>query len=217
MDLSLRLMKQTQNFEKAKDELEAWGNRGWTEDKIIGKKGIDVDNLKTWIQIRWSRCKLKSKQLFKKYKLRNPIIDSSSSKVKETTKQRKRNLKQTITQVKKNNSNLDPRSRYLESTKRMSVKWHDAWQNILLDSMPPAAIWGQEIFRNQSLDVYKDADNIKPPDSYVLGVGDQITVMIWGQSQLNEIYEINTDGYITPTRDAENLSQRRNDEQTGNT
>jgi polysaccharide export outer membrane protein len=73
-------------------------------------------------------------------------------------------------------------------------------KNILLDSMPPAAIWGQEIFRNQSLDVYKDADNIKPPDSYVLGVGDQITVTIWGQSQLNEIYEINTDGYITPTR-----------------
>ena len=62
------------------------------------------------------------------------------------------------------------------------------------------AIWGQHIFRNKSLALYRQANDIKPPASYVLGVGDQITVSIYGYSQLNETYELNTEGYILPTR-----------------
>ena len=62
------------------------------------------------------------------------------------------------------------------------------------------AIWGQHIFRNKSLALYRQANDIKPPSSYVLGVGDQITVSIYGYSQLNETYELNAEGYILPTR-----------------
>ncbi|MFZ1254725.1 MAG: SLBB domain-containing protein [Saprospiraceae bacterium] len=62
------------------------------------------------------------------------------------------------------------------------------------------AIWGQHIFRNKSLALYRQANDIKPPLSYVLGVADQVTISIWGFSQLNETYEINAEGYITPDR-----------------
>ncbi|MBX7162553.1 MAG: SLBB domain-containing protein [Saprospiraceae bacterium] len=193
--------QQTQNFEKkAKDELEA---RGVTEDELRTKlleKGIDVDNLKNMDPNQVIQMQAEIETAIQEIQAEKSHTDSSSSKVKETTTNKEKKSQTNNNTSKKNNSNLDPRSRYLESTKRMSVNDTMPDKNILLDSMPPAAIWGQEIFRNQSLDVYKDADNIKPPDSYVLGVGDQITVTIWGQSQLNEIYEINTDGYITPTR-----------------
>ncbi|HRI01940.1 MAG TPA: SLBB domain-containing protein [Saprospiraceae bacterium] len=70
----------------------------------------------------------------------------------------------------------------------------------IVEQKIPVEIWGQEIFRNQSLAVYRQANDIKPPESYILGVGDQVSVAIWGLSQLNEVYEINADGYIAPNR-----------------
>lgn len=70
----------------------------------------------------------------------------------------------------------------------------------LPESKSPVEIWGQEIFRNKSLVVYHQGNDVKPPDTYILGVGDQVTVAIWGVSQLNEVYEINSEGYITPAR-----------------
>ena len=72
--------------------------------------------------------------------------------------------------------------------------------NNLPESKSLVEIWGQEIFRNKSLVVYHQGNDVKPPDSYILGVGDQVTVAIWGVSQLNEVYEINSEGYITPSR-----------------
>lgn len=68
-------------------------------------------------------------------------------------------------------------------------------QNIL----PPSEIFGQHIFRNKGIKLYRQSEDIKPPASYVLGVGDIIAVSIWGQSQEGGVYEINKAGYIKPT------------------
>ncbi|MDX1684402.1 MAG: SLBB domain-containing protein [Saprospiraceae bacterium] len=60
------------------------------------------------------------------------------------------------------------------------------------------AIYGQHIFKNQSLEVYTRSNDVKPPDSYVLGPGDEVIVAIWGLSRLDENLVINKSGYVTP-------------------
>lgn len=65
---------------------------------------------------------------------------------------------------------------------------------------PPAKIYGQEIFRNQTLKVFRQADNIKPRNNYLLGVGDELTISIWGVSIFERTYTIDENGYIAPAQ-----------------
>lgn len=67
------------------------------------------------------------------------------------------------------------------------------------EDLPETRIFGQHIFRNKDIDVYNSAVDIRPPDNYVLGVGDKITVLIWGASLENATFEINKSGYIQPS------------------
>ena len=66
------------------------------------------------------------------------------------------------------------------------------------DNLPAAQVWGQQIFRDKSIRLYRSAKEIKPPNSYVLGVGDVINVEIWGYSTESIELEINEDGYVKP-------------------
>ncbi|MDH3651291.1 MAG: SLBB domain-containing protein, partial [Saprospiraceae bacterium] len=65
-------------------------------------------------------------------------------------------------------------------------------------AVPPARIYGQEIFRNKTLKVFRQADNIKPRDSYRLGAGDEVTISIWGVSVFERTFTIDENGYIKP-------------------
>lgn len=67
-------------------------------------------------------------------------------------------------------------------------------------NLPEPTTWGQHIFRNKSIKLYRQSEDVKPPDSYVLGVGDFITVSIWGLSEEDAVFEINKEGYIKPVR-----------------
>lgn len=67
------------------------------------------------------------------------------------------------------------------------------------EEAPPVKIFGQDIFRNQSIQLYKTVKDVKPPDTYILGIGDNISVSIWGVSSADFTYEINEQGYISPT------------------
>lgn len=64
------------------------------------------------------------------------------------------------------------------------------------DQLPPASIYGQHIFRQQDFQVSLEAQDVKAPGAYVLGVGDEIIVSIFGNSQVNFNFEINQEGYI---------------------
>lgn len=65
-------------------------------------------------------------------------------------------------------------------------------------STAPIPIYGQEIFRNNSIAVYQKAEDIVASDAYVLGVGDKIGVIGFGRSQFDHILEINPDGFVKP-------------------
>ena len=66
------------------------------------------------------------------------------------------------------------------------------------DTMPKSGIWGQQIFRNKSLEVYRTTKDAKPSESYLLGVGDELTVTIFGPSQGDFRYTIDEEGTISP-------------------
>ncbi|MBK9981499.1 MAG: SLBB domain-containing protein [Saprospiraceae bacterium] len=62
-------------------------------------------------------------------------------------------------------------------------------------------IYGQEIFRNNSVAVYQKADEVPPSDDYILGVGDKIGIVGFGRSAFDEILEIGPDGFVKPSKD----------------
>jgi protein involved in polysaccharide export with SLBB domain len=62
---------------------------------------------------------------------------------------------------------------------------------------PQLGIYGQEIFRNKSLDIYRTTKDARPTENYLLGVGDEIGVVIFGASQGDFRYVINEEGYIS--------------------
>lgn len=67
------------------------------------------------------------------------------------------------------------------------------------EKLPESLIYGQQVFRDKTLKVFSQSEDIQPSPNYVLGPGDKINVSIWGISQEDATYEINQSGYIKPT------------------
>ncbi len=61
-----------------------------------------------------------------------------------------------------------------------------------------AKIYGQEIFRNNSITVYQKTEDLVPSDTYILGTGDKLGVIGFGKSQFDQILEIGTEGFVQP-------------------
>ncbi len=59
-------------------------------------------------------------------------------------------------------------------------------------------IFGQEIFKNKTLDLYRTTKDARPTENYILGVGDELSVVIFGASQGDFRFIINEEGYIDP-------------------
>ena len=66
-------------------------------------------------------------------------------------------------------------------------------------------IYGQHLFRQDILNVKASSDEVKTPDSYILGPGDDLVISVWGRSQFDEEYEINGNGYINILKGAKRV------------
>ena len=73
-------------------------------------------------------------------------------------------------------------------------------QEKILAVLPPSSIYGHQIFRDKSLDIYRISKDASPPDSYILAPGDKINIIIFGRSQADLQYEINASGFIQPAQ-----------------
>lgn len=62
----------------------------------------------------------------------------------------------------------------------------------------PGDIYGHSVFRTGSLEIYRVSKDASPPDVYILAPGDRINVLIFGASQADLQYEINSGGFIQP-------------------
>ena len=64
---------------------------------------------------------------------------------------------------------------------------------------PPASeIYGHQIFRKDSIAIFDPTSISKVSDAYTLGVGDEITISIFGASQYDATFEIKAEGHIQP-------------------
>ncbi len=68
------------------------------------------------------------------------------------------------------------------------------------DKLPSARTYGQQIFRDKSLKLFRTSEDAKPTKAYVLGPGDKVAVSIWGPTEENFALEIQKDGFIQPTK-----------------
>lgn len=60
------------------------------------------------------------------------------------------------------------------------------------------SIYGHSMFNNKSLDLFRTTDGAEAPQSYILGVGDEIRISIFGTSQTDIQQKILEDGSIQP-------------------
>ncbi len=59
-------------------------------------------------------------------------------------------------------------------------------------------IFGHSFFKNNNIKFYDKANELKAPDNYILGIGDEISVAIWGYSDFNGVFQIDENGAINP-------------------
>ena len=61
------------------------------------------------------------------------------------------------------------------------------------------SIYGHSMFNNKSLDLFRTTDGAEAPETYILGVGDEIRISIFGISQTDIQLKILEDGSIQPS------------------
>ena len=169
--------------EQAQEELD---KRGITETELRQKlleKGIDVDKIDPSNPLEIDRVQQAIEEaiveLEQEKDAQNKIIPTSP----DSTEQ---DVKETI-EPKDTNKETQDETDAIVSEELLEQ-----------ENLPPPSIYGQQIFRNQNLQLFGTVRDIKPPDSYVLGVGDEVGISIFGISQGDFTFEIDRDGYIKP-------------------
>ena len=62
---------------------------------------------------------------------------------------------------------------------------------------PAAKIYGQNFFRNNSINFFTRSYDNQAPKNYLLAEGDELTISIWGISEHSEVVVVNDKGYIS--------------------
>lgn len=65
--------------------------------------------------------------------------------------------------------------------------------------LPEAKIWGQQFFRDQSITIFTASRDIKAIDSYLLGIGDELAITVWGASSYSASIALDEEGFINLT------------------
>lgn len=200
--LSFNSFGQVLNEAAARSELE---KRGYDADRFeqeMIKKGVNPKAIDTNNPVEVARAKKAAEEVM-------AILDAE------------KNTKNAANDQKSNTENTPPQSkiddtRSVDQPAKVSVQTKDIQkavkdgatieeavseklQEASKSALPPAKTYGQQIFRDKSLQIFRTAEEAKPSKAYVLGAGDKVAVSIWGPTELNFALEIQKEGYIQPT------------------
>lgn len=126
------------------------------------------------------------------------LMGASAKEIEQITEFKKRKLAE---------KNAEASKKQTPISKKDTLIINDAPKQEILgadtantDELPTSegAIFGHSFFKNNNIKFYDKANQLKAPDSYVLGVGDNISIAIWGFSDYNEAFTIDDDGAINP-------------------
>lgn len=95
-------------------------------------------------------------------------------------------------------ANKNPNKALTEAQKATETveKLTETATTVLRENLDSVDVFGFDFFRRKEIKLYNNAVDVKPPLNYVLGVGDQIVVSIWGYADYNRLFYIDKDGYI---------------------
>lgn len=57
-------------------------------------------------------------------------------------------------------------------------------------------IFGQDLFINNNFEKYNLSSSIKAQDNYILGIGDELSISVYGYSYFNDVFKVNENGKI---------------------
>ncbi len=60
--------------------------------------------------------------------------------------------------------------------------------------------YGKGIFRNKTLTLLNQLEDFQAPDNYIVGIGDEFAISIWGDTEYSGEFKVNDEGYIQPPR-----------------
>ncbi len=186
--------------EEARKKLE---ERGISEDEVlqkIEKKGIDVDNINPNNVDEVERALEEAVE-----EIENENESEVDKAIKEVEEAAQNAIEEAgdeaAEEAIKDEAKLSADEIKKEVEKGKSLE--EAISEELVENqedLPPSKIWGQHIFRDQNLKQYNQSNDIRPPKSYILGVGDEVVISIWGPSDFTQKFVIDDSGYIKPTR-----------------
>ena len=202
--LSTLAYNQTINEAAARAELE---KRGYDADRFkqeMIKKGVNPDNINTENPTEVARARKAAEEVM--------VLLDAEKKAKEKPAPTTKNQKDTLTVPPSktvDTRTVDDKEKLTNQTKDIQKAVKDGatieeavaekLQEASIGKLPPAVTYGQHIFRDKSLQLFRTAEDAKPTKAYVLGPGDRVAVSIWGSSTVNFATEIQKDGYIQAT------------------
>jgi protein involved in polysaccharide export with SLBB domain len=177
---------------------EEFSKKGLNDEDVrnrLKKKGIDINNIDP----------SNADQMFKAQKALDDVlkeIDAEKVKNSSKTETKDSNSSKSDTLKEENKKVISKKSEEVSKSIKEGSSLEEAVSEELTEldkkKLPPVNIFGQELFRNQSIKLYRQSKDVKAPDTYLLGAGDILSVNIWGDSEESSIYEIGEDGYIKP-------------------
>ncbi len=64
------------------------------------------------------------------------------------------------------------------------------------EDLPPTRIFGHNLYRDRNITSISNGADVRADDNYELGVGDEISINVWGRAEYSGIFKINEEGYI---------------------
>lgn len=180
--------------------------RGITEAEIRQKlleKGIDIDKIDPSDPAQVAKLQQATEEAIAELEQEKANQDSNPTSTSPETP--KESVEEKIEKIQKEeNATLDQQdienvTEAVEEGASVEEAVSEELSEQTQAELPPVTIYGQQIFRNQSLKLFSTVKDVKPPDSYILGVGDEIGISIFGVSQGDFTLTIDEDGYIKPS------------------
>jgi protein involved in polysaccharide export with SLBB domain len=69
----------------------------------------------------------------------------------------------------------------------------------VLSDLSPNEIYGHHLFRDNNLQFFEKATDVRAPEDYIIGINDELTVSVFGFSYFNEVLKVDSRGAINPT------------------
>ncbi|MCR9289848.1 MAG: SLBB domain-containing protein [Bacteroidetes bacterium] len=191
--------------------------KGITEAELKAKlleKGINLDNIDPTNPTEVAQAQKAIEEAIKEIEAEKQQGQGNNSENNKPTENLKEvdSIKETAEEIKQtiedkvedqigkaSQESVEEISEAVEEGKSIEEAVAEEASELIQDQLSNSNIYGQQLFRNKTLKLYTKSEDVLPPETYVLGSGDEINISIWGISQADFNLEIQNDGYVYPS------------------